>query len=160
MSVDVQNLLVRKIIHIHAPAAHVFDVFVHRMDLWWPRSHHIGQSSGFSARLEPMEGGRWYERGDDGSECDWGRVLAYEPPQRLLLSWDISAQWTYDPSVANEVEVRFIPEGETQTKVELEHRKIERYGSAAEAMFGVFDSENGWSGILKKLAEAAEQPQA
>ena len=155
MADEIRNLLVRRAITIQAPPEHVFDVFVNRLDLWWPRSHHIGKGSSFQARLEPKLGGRWYEVGDDGAECDWGRVLVWEPPSRIVLSWDISAQWQHDPEVANEVEVLFRPEG-CATRVELEHRKIERYGDHAQAMYGVLGSDGGWSGILRMLALAAE----
>jgi uncharacterized protein YndB with AHSA1/START domain len=82
--------------------------------------------------------------------------LAFEPPSRIVLSWDISAKWQYDAEVANEVEVRFSSKSPEQTLVELEHRKIERYGDAAEAMRLVFDSDGGWPGILAALANQAE----
>jgi uncharacterized protein YndB with AHSA1/START domain len=156
MTAEVQNLLVRRTIAVQAPPEHVFEVFVNRIDLWWPRSHHIGKDPRFTARLESKVGGRWYEVGSDGQECDWGRVLAYEPPGRLVLSWDITADWKHDPGLGTEVEVLFRREGEG-TRVELEHRKIERYGSHAEAMLGVFSSERGWSGVLRALAELAAQ---
>jgi uncharacterized protein YndB with AHSA1/START domain len=154
MTNEVQNLLVRRSITIAAPPQHVFDVFVNRLDLWWPRTHHIGKTSAFQAKLEPKLGGRWYEVGDDGTECDWGQVLVWEPPRRLVLTWDINAQWQHDPSIANEVEVLFQQQG-TATRVELEHRKIERYGDQAQAMHAVFSSDSGWSGILQRLLESA-----
>jgi len=152
-----KDLLVRKSIIVNAPVAHVFAVFAEKQDTWWPRSHHIGAREQFTAILEPRAGGRWYERGDDGSECNWGRVLVWEPPHRLVLSWDINAEWKYDPSVANEVEVKFIAEGRSRTRVELEHRKIERYGDKAAEMFKAFDSDGGWTGLLRAMAEAAEK---
>jgi len=157
MTESVQNLLVRRTIRIEAPPSHVFEVFVTRLDTWWPRSHHIGASAEFEAKIEPREGGRWYEVGADGKECEWGRVLTWEPPRRIVLSWEISATWQHDPSVANEVEVRFHPDGEQATLVELEHRKLERYGEHAPAMYGAFASEQGWSGILESLAAVAKQ---
>ena len=156
MSHKLQDLIVRKSIVIRAPAAHVFSIFVEHHNVWWPRSHHIGSTDSFTARLEPRVGGRWYETGSDGSECDWGRVLVWEPPHRLVLSWDINAQWEYDPRIANEVEIRFIPEGSEQTLVELEHRGIERFGENADNMRSAFDSPGGWSGILAELAKASE----
>ncbi len=150
------ELIVRKNIVIQAPVAHVFSVFVDRHNAWWPRSHHIGKSESFTVRLEPGAGGRWYEAGADGSACDWGRVLVWEPPHRLVLRWDINAQWQHDPEIANEVEIRFIPEGPEVTRVELEHRRIERYGDKAETMRTAFDSPGGWSGVLAEFAKAAE----
>lgn len=155
---DIQSLLVRKKIEVHAPREHTFQVFTERFDLWWPRSHHIGKTDTFKAMLEPKLGGRWFEKGDDGSECDWGRVLAWEPPARLVLSWNINAQWQSDPSIANEVEVLFTQLGEHTTLVELEHRRLERYGDDALMMRNVFDSEGGWTGILVSMARFAENP--
>jgi len=154
---EAKDLVVRKSITVNAPAAHAFAVFAEKQDTWWPRSHHIGAREKFSAILEPKVGGRWYERGDDGGECNWGRVLVWEPPHRMVLSRDINAQWKYDPSVANEVEVKFIAESRERTRVELEHRKIERYGDKAEAMLKAFDSPDGWSGMLRAMAQAAER---
>ncbi len=83
MTVDSQRIFVRNTITVNAPVAHVFAVFTERQDTWWPRPHHIGTCQRFTAVLEPRVGGRWYERGDDGSECDWGRVLVWEPPHRV-----------------------------------------------------------------------------
>ncbi len=156
MTLRVQDLIVRKSLSIQAPVSHVFDVFAHRIDAWWPRSHHIGKDPNFVARLEPRVGGRWYEVCADGVQCDWGRVLVWEPPHRLVLSWEINADFQHDPSIDNEVEVLFRAEGDDRTRVELEHRKIERYGDKAAAMQAVFDSERGWAGILKELQRVSE----
>lgn len=155
MHSDDQSLLVRKSILIQAPLPHVFKMLTEHFDIWWPRSHHIGEGEVFSATLEPGVGGRWYERAADGKECDWGKVLVWEPPRRIVLSWDISAEWRYDPNVQNEVEIRLTEEADG-TRLELEHRKLERYGDKAESMRDLFDSPGGWSGILASLAKAAE----
>jgi uncharacterized protein YndB with AHSA1/START domain len=96
-------------------------------------------------------GGRWFERGEDGSECDWGKVLAWEPPDRIVLAWQIDAQWRFDVNLVTEVEVRFIPEGQT-TRVELEHRNIERLGAQADEARAALDSSGGWSGLLERYA--------
>src|SRR5262245_19373104 len=157
MTVDVQDLLVRKSIVIHAPAEDVFDVFVAHHDAWWPREHHIGKTERFTAKVEPFAGGRWYERGDDGTECNWGRVLVFEPPTRIVLRWDINAQWQYDPEIGNEVEVRFVVEAPERTRVELEHRKIERYADQAAMMHAIFDSPEGWTATVQALAREAER---
>jgi uncharacterized protein YndB with AHSA1/START domain len=156
MTLEVQEILVRKSIIVSAPLTHVFTVFTERHDAWWPRDHHIGGRKDFAAVLEPRVGGRWFERGDDGSECNWGRVLAWEPPNRLVLSWDISADWKYDPSVATEIEVKFIAESGTRTRVELEHRKLERYGDKAEMMRALFDSPGAWASTLAAMTKVAE----
>ena len=92
----------------------------------------------------------------DGSECDWGRVLAWEPPHRLVLAWEISARWQHDATLRTEVEVRFIAEAPERTRLVLEHRLLERYGDQAATMRGIFDSENGWAGILQRYAAVAK----
>lgn len=103
--------------------------------------------------IEPRVGGRWYEVGVDGSECDWGRVLAYEPPHRIVLAWQLDAQWRYDPELVTEVEVRFSAV-EGGTLVELEHRNLERYGAAAEQVRSAIDSDGGWPRELRLFAAA------
>jgi uncharacterized protein YndB with AHSA1/START domain len=156
MSVEVQNILVRKSLSVNAPLAHVFAVFTERHDTWWPRSHHIGAHAEFTAIMETRVGGRWYERGADGSECDWGRVLAWEPPHRVLLSWDLSSDWKYDPTIGTEVEVTFSAESADITRVVLEHRKLERYGDKAEMMRAMFESPGAGSDMLQAFAKVAE----
>lgn len=147
-----RGVLVRQRIHVAAPPERAFDVFTSRMTEWWPLgTHHIGKSEAKEAVLEPRVGGRWFERGVDGSECDWGRVLTWEPPTRLVLSWEITCDWRHDAALHTEVEVRFAREGDG-TRVELEHRLLERYGDKAVDMKGIFDSEGGWKGLLGKFA--------
>jgi uncharacterized protein YndB with AHSA1/START domain len=156
MTIAVASILVRKSLVVNAPASHVFAVFTERQDTWWPRAHHIGSCAEFTAIVEPRVGGRWYERGKDGSECDWGKVLTWEPPKRLVMTWDINSEWKYDPAIATEVELKFIAESAERTRVELEHRKLERYGDKAEMMRGLFDGPEAWEGMLKLVAKAAE----
>jgi uncharacterized protein YndB with AHSA1/START domain len=160
MTVEMQHMSVRKTITVNAPVEHVFAVFTGKQDSWWPRPHHIGTCEQFTAVLEPRVGGRWYERGDDGSECNWGRVLAWEPPHRVVLSWDINADWKYDPGLGTEVEVKFYAESAERTRVELEHRKLERFGDRAEMMRALFDSDEAWTGTLQMFAKKAEDVQA
>lgn len=144
--------LVRKTIHVRAPQEVAWRVFTEKLGSWWPlATHKIGAAKAVDAVIEPRVGGRWFERGDDGSTCDWGRVLAWEPVSRLVLSWDISADWTADPSLGTEVEVHFIAEGR-ETRVVLEHRKLDRYGKRLDEMRGIFDSEGGWGGLLAAFA--------
>src|SRR5262245_50814924 len=102
---------VRKSVVVNVGAARAFDAFTRSIDRWWPRSHHIGKTQTWQAVIEPRIGGRWYERGDDGSECDWGKVLAWEPPSRVVLAWQLSAEFQYDPNLITTVEVRFIAQG-------------------------------------------------
>src|SRR6516165_2666997 len=152
---------VRKVLNVHAPAAVAWKVFTEQMGSWWPlASHHIGKADAVDAVIEPRVGGRWFERGDDGSTCDWGRVLSWEPPSRLVLSWDISADWQPDPALKTEIEVRFIPEGKDGTRVELEHRHLDRYGARRDEMRRIFDTEGDWGRLLELFARAAAEFEA
>jgi uncharacterized protein YndB with AHSA1/START domain len=144
---------VRKSIVVKAPQARAFEVFTARFASWWPKSHHIGSAEMAEAIIEPRMGGRWYERGVDGSECDWGEVLAWEPPSRVVLSWRINAQFKLDASLDSAVEVRFIAENAATTRVELEHRIT---AVDAEAIRAAVDSPNGWGGLLEVYGKAAE----
>jgi len=145
----------RKVFRVKVPPAVAWGVFTDKMGSWWPlATHKIGKANAVDAVIEPRVGGRWYERGDDGSTCDWGRVLAWEPPSRLVLSWEISADWQHDPNLQTEVEVRFIAEGKEGTRIELEHRHLDRFGARRDEMRGIFDSEGGWSGLLASFARA------
>jgi len=145
----------RKVVSVKAPPAVAWRIFTERMGTWWPlATHKIGKAKAVDAVIEPHVGGRWYERDEDGSTCDWGRVLLWEPHSRLVLSWEISADWQHDPNLKTEVEVRFIAEG-GGTRVELEHRDLDRYGARRDEIRGIFDSEGGWSGLLASFAGAA-----
>lgn len=147
---------VKKTVLVEAPQAHAFAVFTDRQTSWWPlASHHIGKVPAESAVLEPRVGGRWFERGADGSECEWGRVLVWEPPDRLVLAWEITADWRHDPSFQTEVEVRFVAVGPSTTRVELEHRMLERYGEKAAPVRAALDAEGGWTSLLQLFAAAA-----
>jgi uncharacterized protein YndB with AHSA1/START domain len=146
---------IRKTIVVAASTERAFQVFTEEMSTWWPLStSHIGKVDAKSAVIEPFVGGRWFERGVDGSECDWGRVLTWDPPRRLVLSWEISGDFQCDPSIQTEVEVRFAPEG-TSTRVDLEHRLLHYYGDKAGKMRGIFDSEQGWGRMLGAFAARA-----
>ena len=150
------SVIVVKSTVVRATAAHAFAVFTEKFGSWWPLdSHHIGEAAASTAVIEPRAGGRWFERGVDGSECDWGRVLAWEPPARLLLRWQLDSEFAYDAKLHTEVEVRFIAEAADRTRVEIEHRLLDRYGDQAERMRRAFDSERGWSGMLGCFAAAA-----
>ena len=145
---------VRKTIVVEAAQARAFKVFTEGFDRWWPREHKIGKATLKRAVLEPRAGGRWYEIGEDGSECDWGKVLAYEPPNRLVLAWQITATWQFDEAFVTEVEVRFISEGEKRTRVELEHRNLDRYDAHEVEIRKAFESPGGWGGILERFGQA------
>jgi hypothetical protein len=145
---------VRRAIEVKAPQAKAFEVFTRKTSVWWPKKHHIGKAALAEAIIEPKVNGRWYERGVDGSECDWGRVLAWNPPNGITLAWQLTAKFEFDPTFVTEVEVKFIPLDDARTRVELEHRLLERYGDAAETVRGQLDG--GWPEILRSFGAAAE----
>jgi uncharacterized protein YndB with AHSA1/START domain len=151
----IQPAPVRKTVTVRAGPATAFRVFTTSLDVWWPKTHHIGKCPDFSARLEPFEGGRWYEEGVDGSTCEWGKVLVWEPPLKLVLGWQIK-DWEYQPDVLTEVEVLFTPLADGATRVDLEHRHLERMGDSAERMRMNFDAPNGWGAILGAFKTAAD----
>jgi uncharacterized protein YndB with AHSA1/START domain len=154
MSATIMPAPIRKQLRVKAPPARAFEIFTVGMSRWWLKTHTINPTKSplTDIVIEPREGGRWFERGEDGSECQWGKVLAWEPPARLLLAWQITAQWQFDRSLVTEVEIRFTPDG-SGTKVELEHRYLERLGDTAEAMRTAF--EGGWGRLLEEFATKA-----
>jgi uncharacterized protein YciI/uncharacterized protein YndB with AHSA1/START domain len=135
--------------------ARAFRVFTEGMDRWWPREHHIGKSPMKKCLLEPRAGGRWYATCEDGSECDVGKVLVWDPPHRLVLAWQITGEWAFDPSFVTEVEVGFTAEGPKTTRVAFEHRNLERYGAAAAAIRKQLDDPKGWLITLERFAGTA-----
>jgi uncharacterized protein YndB with AHSA1/START domain len=143
---------VNREITVDVPADRAFAFFTERFDAWWPRAHKIGAADLQRAVLEPHEGGRWYEVGTDGSECEWGSVLAYDPPRRLLLSWRIGGDWKIHPDRASEIEVVFMPLGD-QTRVVLEHRHLERHGESAATLRDGISGDGGWTGLLRLYSD-------
>jgi uncharacterized protein YndB with AHSA1/START domain len=147
---------VLKSIRVQATPARAFEVFTGKMARWWLPTHTINPTKSPIAAIviEPREGGRWYERGEDGSECDWGRVLVWQPPKRVVLAWQINAHWQYDAGLVTELEVRFTAQPSGATDVTLEHRLLERLGDAAPGIRDAIDSPSGWSGLLERYAAA------
>jgi uncharacterized protein YndB with AHSA1/START domain len=143
-------------ITVDAPIDQAFRVFTDAFGSWWPAEYHIGQADMATAILEPHQGGRWYEQGTDGSECDWGRVLAWEPPHRLVVTWQINGQWQYDPDPehASEIEVRFTADRRDRTIVQLEHRLLDRLVDGQQLREGITGG-GGWTGLLELFAKAA-----
>jgi uncharacterized protein YndB with AHSA1/START domain len=153
-SSDLNSL--RKVVIVQVPPEVAWRVFTEKMGTWWPlATYKIGKAKAVDALIEPRVGGRWYELGDDGSTCDWGRVLSWEPHSRLVLSWEISADFQHDPDLKTEVEVRFIAEGKNRTRIELEHRHLDRYGTRRDEVRGIFDSDMGWKALLDAFAARA-----
>ncbi|GAY13080.1 SRPBCC family protein [Pseudonocardia sp. N23] len=140
------------------PVERAFEVFTQSINSWWPHQFHIGTADVDEVVLESRVGGRWYERGVDGSECDWGRVLAWEPPHRLLFTWQINGSWQFDPDPdhASEIEASFRPDG-SGTVVEVEHRLFERL-AGGQAINDAINGGGGWALLLDGYAKAvAEQ---
>jgi uncharacterized protein YndB with AHSA1/START domain len=140
---------------VDAPTQLAFDVFTQDMASWWSPDHHIIEAELAEMVFELREGGRVYDVGVDGSECQWARVLAFEPPERLAISWDITPQWRLQTDLAktSEVEVRFIPDGPERTRVELEHRHLDRHGDGWQGMRDAVGSLGGWNGGLQRYAQ-------
>jgi DNA-binding transcriptional ArsR family regulator/uncharacterized protein YndB with AHSA1/START domain len=145
-----QELKVSKSIVVEVRQARAFELFIDQ-ERWWPvKTHHLAAQAGERAVLEPFVGGRWYEVSSDGCETDWGRVLAFEPPRRILLTWQMNADWTYeaDPARASEIEVTFITEGRNRTRLIYEHRHLERYANQAEQMRTALERPGAAAAVL------------
>jgi hypothetical protein len=141
-------------VRVEAAQERAFDVFTAGFGSWWPMEHHIGTQDAVDAVIEPRVGGRWYERAADGSECEWGRVLEWEGPARIVLAWHLTPEFEYDPEPARatEVEVSFIAEGPSTTRVELVHRGFGVHGERGAAMRSAVAAPNGWTGIVQGYA--------
>jgi uncharacterized protein YndB with AHSA1/START domain len=141
---------------VEAPVDRAFRVFTQEFDRIKPREHNMLEVDIAETVFEPRVGGHIYDRGVDGSECRWARVLAYEPPERVAFSWDISPQWQLESDLAkaSEVEVRFIPETADRTRVELEHRHLDRHGDGWEGLREGVAADQGWPLYLDRYAQA------
>lgn len=135
--------------------ARTFELFTTRMTDFWPKEHSIGSAEIAEVVVEPHTGGRWLERGVDGSECQWGRVASWDPPRGVVLLWQIGANWQFDPEFETEVEVTFTEEPGDRTRLELRHRNLQRYGDATEQMWAIFDDPKGWEGTLARFVDLA-----
>jgi uncharacterized protein YndB with AHSA1/START domain len=150
---------VRKTITVRTNVERAFKVFTDEFDSWWPRTHHIGKSPMKKSLIEGEVGGRCYTQQEDGTDCDWGSVLAWEPPHRLVIAWQITHEWGYEPDLAkaSEVEICFTPQPDGSTRVDLEHRHFDRHGAGASSIRTAVDSEGGWGSLLRMFAEHAER---
>jgi uncharacterized protein YndB with AHSA1/START domain/uncharacterized damage-inducible protein DinB len=150
--------IVKKTVTVKASVEHAFKIFTDGFDTWWPRSHHIGKQPMTKAVIETRAGGRCYGREADGTECQWGTVTAWEPPRRLTIAWHIAPGFQVidlDPAKSSEVEVRFTPEPDGMTRVDLEHRHLERHGADFEKLRAGVAGPGGWSGLLQMFGRAA-----
>jgi uncharacterized protein YndB with AHSA1/START domain len=154
MSIQAADTSVQRSIMVEAPIERAFSVFTDGIGTWWNADHHLIDGP-LEMVFEPRVGGHVYDRAADGTECHWSRVLAYDPPDRVVFSWDINLQWQIetDPEKTSEIEVRFIADGPKRTRVELEHRNLDRHGDGWESMRDAVGGEGGWS--LTHYAEVA-----
>jgi uncharacterized protein YndB with AHSA1/START domain len=155
MTTQVQETSVRTQVVVEAPIERAFRVFTEDFGSFKPPEHNILGVELAETVFESREGGHLYDRGVDGSECRWARVLAYEPPNRVVFSWDINPQWQIEADLekTSEVEVRFVAEAPERTRVELEHRHLERHGAGWEGIRDAVGSPGGWRLYLQRYAE-------
>ena len=158
MSTQTHETTVQAEIVVDAPLERAFSVFTERFGSFKPPEHNMLEVEIAETVFEPRVGGYLYDRGVDGSECRWARVLVYEPPHRVLLSWDISPQWQpeTDPQKTSEWEVRFFSETPERTRVEVEHRNLERHGAGWEAVRDGVAAPDGWPLYLQRFAEVVK----
>jgi len=143
-----------KSVQVRVEPERAFTLFATQMELWWPRGMTVAKQPHATIVLEPRSGGRWFERDADGLETQWGQVLAWEPPSRLLLGWQLNSQWTYDPDFITEVELTFDPAPGGGALVTLEHRQLERFGADAGRIAGQVGE--GWPKFLGYFAKYAD----
>lgn len=137
---------------IAVPPQRAFDLFTRRMGDWWMASHHIAEKPFVAIEIEPREGGRWFERDAEGGECPWGKVLAWDPPKRVLLAWQLKGDFSYDPDFVTELEIVFVPDG-TGTRVTLTHKDLHKFGEGAARV--VSGMTEGWAALLGCFADLA-----
>jgi uncharacterized protein YndB with AHSA1/START domain len=150
---------VRKSVRVKAPIAHAFEVFTDGLARWWPPNHGVGKKPIRTVLMEPRLGGRWLEVAEDGTETVVATIVRREPPHRLVLVWQINAQWKPDAAMKSEVDVRFTAEGPEATLVELVHHKFETMGAEAGASLRS-DVDRGWPGLIERFAQEAQRPRA
>jgi uncharacterized protein YndB with AHSA1/START domain len=155
MNTQASDTSIRHSVVVEAPIERAFSVFTDGFGSFKPREHNLLDAPIAETVFEPHVGGHIYDRGVDGSECRWARVLVYEPPNRVVFSWDISPRWQLepDPDKTSEVDVRFVAEGPERTRVELEHRNLDRHGEGWESERDGVDGEAGWPLYLDRFAE-------
>ncbi|MDT5009673.1 MAG: hypothetical protein QOH57_1290 [Mycobacterium sp.] len=150
---------VRKSVVVNTGIERAFELFIDKFDAIKPREHNLLAVPIAETIFEPRVGGHIYDVGTDGSQCKWARVLAYDPPSRVVFSWDIGPTWQLepDPTKTSEVEVRFIAESDDRTRLELEHRHLERHGTAWRAVAEGVDGDAGWPLYLSRYVAAVSE---
>jgi uncharacterized protein YndB with AHSA1/START domain len=139
---------------VKAPPARAFELFTANMGKWWPTKMTLGKNPPVDIVVTPRVGGKWFQRDAEGNEIQWGKVLAWDPPGRLLLAWQLNTEFAYDLNLVTEVELTFAPADNGGTVVTLEHRNLERFGAGAEQQAGLLS--NGWSTLLDLFATHAD----
>ncbi len=150
---------VSKTLAVECSLEQAFAVFTDRMGAWWPASHHIGSTPFRDIVIEHRKGGRWYEINEHDQQCQWGHVLAWEPPHRVVVSWHLGPDWAFDADLerASEVEVRFVSESTELTRVELTHRCLDRHGANYGKLRDDVDGPGGWTAVLREYKRFAEE---
>lgn len=159
-TISTPKTVVRHTVTVDAPIERAFSVFTEGFGRFKPKEHNLLQVDIAQTVFEPRIGGHIYDRGVDGSECRWARILAFDPPRRVVFSWDIGPTWQVetDPAKTSEVEVRFIAETAGRTRVELEHRHLDRHGAGWESVRDGVAADQGWPLYLDRYAGLFSQP--
>jgi uncharacterized protein YndB with AHSA1/START domain len=156
MSQTITPAAIKKTLTLDATPQKAFEVFTAGFGSWWPKSHAIGDSPLKVGVIEPGVGGRWYGLHEDGAENLWGDVLVWDPPGHIVLAWRITGAWTYDPELLTEVDVRFIALGDGRTRMDFEHRGLERFGDGDAARATIASMDGGWGTLLGLFKTAAD----
>jgi uncharacterized protein YndB with AHSA1/START domain len=151
---------IRKEVVVDVDPDRAFEIFTADMTSWWPSAHHIGSAPIETVVVEPHAGGRWYTRHQDGSETSTGSVSTWDPPSRLVLTWQIGADWRYHADLVTTVELRFSEAGPGRTRVVLEHRDLDAFGADAATMRTTFDAPDAWVGTLASYRDAVAAAKA
>jgi uncharacterized protein YndB with AHSA1/START domain len=159
MNETVALAAVRKTVRVKAPIERAFEVFTSGLTRWWPTDHGVGKKPIRKVLMEPRLGGRWLEIAEDGTETPVATITLWEPPHRLVMTWQVNAQWKPDITMRSEVDIRFTADGDDATVVDLVHHKFETMGAEAGASMRK-DVDGGWPGLLERFVREAEQGNA
>lgn len=145
---------IKKEVVVEASQETSFKVFTEKIDLWWPKEYHVGKTPLLETILEPKPSGRWYSTHQDGSEAMVGHILEWQPFDRLLLAWQVTGNFVYDPQLISEIEVNFIAEGPTRTRIKMEHRDLDKLQGGVKV---IEEMDNGWGYIMGRYQNLVNQ---